>query len=145
MRDARQELLVKISVPSAPPPPPDDDGERELSQIAALAQRGAWSQARAELDAWTERIALRQDEAQRLLRASRIPIEARNQLRALLDAYQVKAKRLGMVEEPERRGCLHTGAGCALQRAHRSERGRAARARLQEMVNGSPASSEALL
>ncbi len=34
-------------------------------------------------------------------RANRAPIEARNQLRALLEAYQVKAGRLGAVEDPE--------------------------------------------
>ncbi len=36
-----------------------------------------------------------------MLRANRAPIDARNQLRALLDAYQVKASRLGVVEDPE--------------------------------------------
>ena len=144
-RAAREELLVKISVPSAPPLPPDDDVERELSQIAALAQRGAWSQARAELDALTERIALRQDEAQRLLRAGRVPIEARNQLRALLDAYQVKAKRLGMVEEPEVADA-YTRAQAALYNAPTDLNMAAQLVRAyQEMVNGSPASSEALL
>ena len=145
VREARHELLVKISVPSAPPLPPDDDVERELSQIAALAQRGAWSRARAELDAWTERIALRQDEAQRLLRASRIPIEARNQLRALLDAYQVKAKRLGMVEETDVADA-YTRAQAALYNAPTDLNVAAQLVRAyQEMVNGSPASSEALL
>jgi hypothetical protein len=144
-RAAREELMVKISVPSAPPLPPDDDVERELSQIAALAQRGAWSQARAELEAWTERIAQRRDEAQRLLRASRIPIEARNQLRALLDAYQVKAKRLGMVEETEVADA-YTRAQAALYNAPTDLNGAAQLVRAyQEMVNGSATSSEALL
>ncbi|MGZ4328948.1 MAG: hypothetical protein ACXVXL_13080 [Solirubrobacteraceae bacterium] len=145
LRAARQELQVKISVPSAPPPPPDDDDERELSQIAGLAQRGAWSQARAELDALMETIAVHLDEAQRLLRASRVPIEARNQLRALLDAYQVKAKRLGMVEEPEVADA-YTRAQVALYNAP-TDLNRAAQLvrAYQETVNGSPASSEALL
>jgi hypothetical protein len=31
----------------------------------------------------------------------RAPIHARNQFRALLDAYQAKAKGLGLVEDPE--------------------------------------------
>jgi hypothetical protein len=144
LRAAREELQVKISVPEAPPPPPDDDFERERSQIAALAQRGAWSQARAELDALTERIARRRDEAQRMLRASRVPIEARNQLRALLDAYQVKAKRLGMVEEPEVADA-YTRAQAALYNAPTDLNVAAQLVRAyQEMVNGSPASSEAV-
>ena len=33
------------------------------------------------------------------LTANRAPLESRNQLRALLDAYQVKAARLGVVED----------------------------------------------
>ena len=145
VREARHELQVKISVPSAPPLPPDDDVERELAQIAALAKRGAWSRARAELDAWTGRIALRQDEAHRLLRASRIPIEARNQLRALLDAYQVKAKRLGMVEETDVADA-YTRAQAALYNAPTDLNVAAQLVRAYpEMVNGSPTSSEALL
>ena len=145
LRAARQELAVKISVPGMPPSAVGDDGEGELSQIAALAQRGAWSQARAELDAWTERLALRHDEAERLLRASRVPIEARNQLRALLDAYQVKAKRLGVLEDPEvadaygRAQAALYNAPTDLNRAAQLVRA------YQEMVNGSPSSSEALL
>jgi hypothetical protein len=145
LRAAQQELMVKISVPGAPPPALDDDPERELSEIAALAQRGAWSQARAELDAWTERIALRRDEAERLLRASRVPIEARNQLRALLDAYQVKAKRLGVLEDPEVADA-YTRAQAALYNAPTDLNMAAQLVRAyQEMVNGSPSSSEALL
>jgi uncharacterized protein YhaN len=143
LRAARQELEVKISVTDAPALP-SDDVERELSQIAALAERGAWSQARAELDALTERIAARQDEAQRLLRASRAPIEARNQLRALLDAYQVKAARLGVVEEPEVAD-VYTRAQAALYNAPTDLNAATQLVRAyQEMVNGSPASSEAL-
>jgi hypothetical protein len=128
-----------------PPSAVGDDGEGELSQIAALAQRGAWSQARAELDAWTERLALRHDETERLLRASRVPIEARNQLRALLDAYQVKAKRLGVLEDPEVADA-YSRAQAALYNAP-TDLNRAAQLvrAYQEMVNGSPSSSEALL
>jgi len=145
LRAARQELRIKISLPDAAQRPPDDDGERELSQIAALAQRGAWSQARAELDAWTERMAVCHDEAQRLLRACRVPIEARNQLRALLEAYQVKAKRLGMVEEPEVADA-YKQAQAALYNAPTDLNVAAQLVRAyQEMVNGSAASSEALL
>jgi hypothetical protein len=145
LRVAREELLVKISAAGAPPPPRDDDDcERELSRVAALAQRGAWSQARAELEAWTQGVDARLDETQRLLQASRVPIEARNQLRALLDAYQVKANRLGMVEEPEvadayrRAQAVLYSAPTDLNLAARLVRV------YQEAINGSP-SSEALL
>jgi len=99
---AHEELLVKISVP-APPAAPKGRGDREaeLAAIVALAQRGAWREARSGLDNWSARTNASLDLARRTLDANRAPIEARNQFRALLDAYQVKAKRLGLVEEPQ--------------------------------------------
>lgn len=143
---ARQELLLKISVSGALPPPSDDAAlVQELEEIAALARSGAWSQARAQLDVWTERIDEGRDETQRMLQASRAPIEARNQLRALLDAYQVKANRLGVVEEPEAADA-YARAQAALYNAPTDLRAAAQLVRAyQEIVNGSSASSEALL
>jgi hypothetical protein len=100
-REAHEELLVKISVPSAPAPPeiPDALGG-ELDQIAAHARAGAWHEARRGLDTWTERTNALLHRAEDTLRANRAPIESRNQLRALLEAYQVKAGRLGAIEDP---------------------------------------------
>jgi hypothetical protein len=98
---AREELLVKISAPAAAAAP--DAGEDlagELAGIVALAQSGAWREARRSLEAWNARINASLDDARRTLDANRAPIEARNQFRALLEAYQVKAKRLGLLEEP---------------------------------------------
>lgn len=144
VRTAREELLVKISVPAAPPPPQDVDAERGLSEITALAQRGAWSQARAELDTWTAGIGTKLDEARQLLRVSRVPIQARNQLRALLDAYQVKAKRLGVVEDAEVADA-HARAQAALYNAPTDLNLAAQLVRAyQETINGSPSSTEAL-
>jgi hypothetical protein len=99
---AHKETLLKIAVPSAPEPPalPDDLGA-ELDEIASLAGSGAWRDARRNLDGWTSRIEKLLDGAQQALRASRAPIEARNQFRALLEAYQVKAQRVGVVEDRE--------------------------------------------
>jgi hypothetical protein len=101
-RSAHDEALQKISVPSAPEPPalPDDLGA-QLDEIASLARAGAWRDARHKLDAWTSRTQALLDEARDAVRANRAPIEARNQFRALLEAYQVKAQRLGVVEDPE--------------------------------------------
>jgi hypothetical protein len=80
-----------------------------------------------------------------MLQASRAPIEARNQLRALLDAYQVKANRLGVVEEPEAADA-YARAQAALYNAPTDLRAAAQLVRAyQEIVNGSSASSEALL
>ena len=73
----------------------------ELDEIASLARSGAWRDARHRLDAWTSRTDALIDQARQAVRANRAPIEARNQFRALLEAYQVKAERLGVVEDPE--------------------------------------------
>jgi hypothetical protein len=101
-REAHEELLVKISVPSAPVPPEIPDGlSGELDQIATRARSGDWRGARRALDAWTGRTTALLDEAEGILRANRAPIEARNQLRALLEAYQAKAGRLGAIEDRE--------------------------------------------
>jgi len=101
-RSAHQELLVKIALPSAPAATELPlDLHDELEQIAALARSGAWRDARRRLDRWTTETAERIAEARRIVRANRSPIEERNQLRALLEAYQVKASRLGAIEDPE--------------------------------------------
>ncbi len=52
------------------------------------------------LDRWTADTTALLDAATRALEANRAPIAARNQFRALLEAYQVKAGRLGVVEDP---------------------------------------------
>jgi hypothetical protein len=87
---------------------------------------------------------MRLDEARRLLRVTRVPIEARNQLRALLDAYQVKAKRLGLVEDAEVADA-YTRAQAVLYSAPTDLNSAAQLVRAyQEAVNGSPSSTEAL-
>jgi hypothetical protein len=101
-RAAHEEALVKISVPTAAgPSAPQDHLGAELAQVASLARSGAWRDARHKLDAWTSRTEALLGEARQAVRANRAPIEARNQFRALLEAYQVKAQRLGVVEDPE--------------------------------------------
>ena len=101
-RAAHAETLAKISVPGAPAPSVPQDGlASELDEIASLARAGAWREARQRLDAWTSRTEALMEDARAALRANRAPIEARNQFRALLEAYQVKAQRLGVVEHPD--------------------------------------------
>ena len=101
-RAAHDDALVKISVPTvAEPPALPDHLAAELDEIASVARGGGWRDARHRLDAWTSRAEALLDEARAALRAGRAPIEARNQFRALLEAYQVKAQRFGVVEDPE--------------------------------------------
>jgi hypothetical protein len=97
-----ERLQAKISVPTPPAPlAPPNDLSAALDAIAGLARSGSWRDARQRLDEWTSRTRALLDDAQQALRANRAPIEARDQLRALLEAYQVKAERLGLVEDPE--------------------------------------------
>jgi hypothetical protein len=99
---AHEELQVKIAVPGAPPvADPPRELETRLIEITELAGHGEWRKARHALEQWTARIHELLAEADRALKANRAPIEARNQFRALLEAYQVKAKRLGRLEDPE--------------------------------------------
>jgi hypothetical protein len=99
---ARGELLARISMPSSPAAPTyREELEPALTAITDLAQRGSWAEAQRELQRWRTRASAALDDATLTLEAHRAPIAARNQLRALLDAYQVKAKRLGVLEEPE--------------------------------------------
>lgn len=99
---AHEQLRVKISVPTAPlPQTPPDELRAELDGVAALARAGSWRDARRRLDVWTSRTRALLDDARQSLRANAAPIQARDQLRALLEAYQIKAQRLGIVEDPE--------------------------------------------
>ncbi|HUO74909.1 MAG TPA: hypothetical protein VMU39_29355 [Solirubrobacteraceae bacterium] len=99
---ARQEVLAKITAPApAPALRGADDCARGLAEITALAESGAWREARQALDAWTAQAQTLITDAERAREGNRAPIEQRNQFRALLEAYQVKAKRLGRLEDPE--------------------------------------------
>jgi hypothetical protein len=100
---AYEEAIVKIAAPSASvrrPPALSDDLGAALADCEALAGRSAWREAWRELERITTRTGALLDDAQAVLAANRAPIEARNQYRALLDAYQVKASALGVVENP---------------------------------------------
>ncbi len=98
---AHEEWLVKISVPAARRAfEPGENLDDELTEIGTVARSGAWREARRRLDGWTARASAQLDDANRALRESRAPLQARNQLRALLEAYQVKAERIGLIEDP---------------------------------------------
>jgi hypothetical protein len=99
---AHDEMLVKISLPAPTPAHHAPDGlTSELPTIAGLAERGAWREARHALEEWTAQAHSALEETQRTLEANRAPLEQRDQFRALLDAYRIKAKRLGRLEDAE--------------------------------------------
>ncbi len=98
---AREETRVKIAAPPASRLPDGCDELRaELDGVTELAAQGSWREANRALRDWSTRVASRREEARRARDAARAPIEARKQLRALLEAYQVKARRMGCLEVP---------------------------------------------
>jgi hypothetical protein len=98
---AHAELVVKVVAPRVPEPLElGRDADAGLARIAELAGAGEWRQAREALDRWTASAGALLERAREIVTANRAPIEARNQLRALLTAYQAKAKALGLIEDP---------------------------------------------
>ena len=96
---ARDELRPRSPTPPPPPAPLDPRLGAELARIAATGRRRAtWPDGPAPgSSGWTPRAAARGwPRPSGRSRANRAPIEARNQLRGLLDAYEVKASRLGL-------------------------------------------------
>jgi hypothetical protein len=101
-KTAHAELAVKVAVPTAPPPPElAHDLGAELDQIERQARSGAWREARHGLERWSTRTATLVQDARRILHANQAPLEARRQLRGLLEAYRVKAARLHAIEDSE--------------------------------------------
>ncbi len=97
-----ENLRIKIARPVIPDvPQPPDDLAVELDRIVATAQSGEWRSARTQLERWTAAGDTRLRDAEAASAASRAPVTTRNEFRALLDAYAVKARRIGLVEEPD--------------------------------------------
>ena len=69
--------------------------------MAELSDQGEWREARAALEQWSVRAESLLDEARRIAAENRAPLETRGQLRGLLDSYQAKATRLGLIEDAE--------------------------------------------
>lgn len=99
-QDAFDQTQAKIAASQVPPPPELDNRlESELGDIIELGRRNAWPDARRALTDWSARADATIGDLRRTLAAIRAPIETRNRYRAMLDAYQVKAKRHGILED----------------------------------------------
>jgi hypothetical protein len=98
--DAHEQALVKIAAPAVHEPLSLDGAlESRLDDVEKIARHGAWREARAVLEQWTARVRSLLEQAHRIARENRAPIEARNELRGLLDACRAKATRLGLIED----------------------------------------------
>lgn len=95
------DVLVKIALPAVSEPVRLADIEAELDQVAELSEACAWRQAHDALARWTKRANSLLEQARTTAADHRAAIEARNQLRGRLAAYQAKVKRLGLIEDPE--------------------------------------------
>jgi hypothetical protein len=71
----------------------------ELERIRASTS--SWRERRRQLDAWLARAEPLSAECARALAANRAPLQRRNELRGLLDAYRAKAADTGVVEDEE--------------------------------------------
>jgi hypothetical protein len=100
--DAHASLRERIAVQRAPAPlQAGPELDAQLQEIARLAHAGDWAGAQAEMARFSDAVRGLSVRAQAIVTASRAPIETRNRLRGMLDAYQVKAGRLGLVEDPD--------------------------------------------
>jgi len=98
--EAHEQVLVKVGAPSVPEPLSLDEAlESPLEDVEKIARHGAWREARAVLEEWTNRAQSLLDKAERIALENRAPIEKRNELRGLLDACQAKALALGLIED----------------------------------------------
>jgi hypothetical protein len=99
---AHDETAVKIAGSAAAAPPDGrTDLRARLDDISGLARAGDWRSAHARLTEWFGDVDDLLDRARACERDNRTCIETRNELRARLDAYRVKADRLGRIEDPE--------------------------------------------
>ena len=107
LRDAAREgsqthrqVLAKIVAPAVPDPLRLDGAlESQLDDVANIARHGAWREARTLLEQWSTRAQSLLQQAQSIAHENSAPIQARNELRGLLDAYQAKAARFGLIED----------------------------------------------
>jgi hypothetical protein len=99
--EAHGTALAKISGAELPTPvAPPAELAGELEDAVTLAGAGAWQEAAAALAGWTARATHARDDARRIAAANRAPVEQRDELRGRLGAYQAKARRLRLLEDP---------------------------------------------
>lgn len=107
-RGAREAAEARVVDPGGVVAPIDpvalDTGDRALrpwlTRIRAQAGAGAWPAAAKGLEQWREEAEALRSRATAVAAANRAPLERRNDLRGLLDAFRAKAAALGLAEDP---------------------------------------------
>jgi hypothetical protein len=99
--EAHATAIEKIAEPAVPAPAPIPvDLADELDQAVGLVRSGAWQEGGAAVERWHARATGVREEARRIEAANRAPIAQRDELRRRLGAYQAKAQRLRLLEDP---------------------------------------------
>jgi len=93
-----EEKIAGAELPKPATPPANL--EEELDAIAGLLQSGAWREGADALRHWHLRATAARDQARGVAAANRAPIALRDELRGRLGAYQAKAQRLRLLEDP---------------------------------------------
>jgi hypothetical protein len=99
---ARDRAATRIAAAELPPPPAEAVGlDVRLAALDKLKAAGRWGRLAEELDTIETEAAAAGQRCRDTQQAAAALLDRRNELRGLLDAYQIKAARLGAAEDSE--------------------------------------------
>ena len=99
---ARDRAAARIAAAELPPPPAEAVGlDVRLAALDKLQAAGRWGRLAEELDTIEAQAAAAGQRCRDTQQAAAALLDRRNELRGLLDAYQIKAARLGAAEDSE--------------------------------------------
>jgi hypothetical protein len=99
---ARDRAAARIAAAELPPPPAGAAGlDVRLAALDKLKAAGRWARLAEELDTIEAEAAAAGQRCRDAQQAAVALLDRRNELRGLLDAYQIKAARLGAAEDSE--------------------------------------------
>ena len=99
---ARDRAAARITAAELPPPPAENTGlDVRLAALDKLKAAGRWARLAAELDTIETEAAAADQRCRDVQRAAAALLGRRDEQRGLLDAYQIKAARLGAAEDSE--------------------------------------------
>ena len=99
---ARDRAAARITAAELPPPPTETAGlDVRLAALDKLKAAGRWSRLATELDTIEAEAAAADQRCRDVQRAAAALLGRRDEQRGLLDAYQIKAARLGAAEDSE--------------------------------------------
>jgi chromosome segregation ATPase len=99
---ARDRAAARIAAAELPPPPAEAAGlDVRLAALDKLKAAGRWARLAEELDTIEAQAAAAGQRCRDAQQAAAALLDRRNELRGLLDAYQIKAARLGAAEDTD--------------------------------------------